>query len=299
MLSSGLRSTIEAALSRHWHTEVELRSAQSVGGGCISNATRVTTASGQSAFLKWAERGELPSGIFNAESQALRALAATHAVRVPLVIAEPDAVGEFEWLLLEWLEPAPVSSTSWRRLGVALAELHRCSSTQFGWGNSNFIGSLLQANEWHRDWPEFWRSQRLLPQLERATQHGALEAAERHRFDALLDELDDLLGAGNSDGPSLLHGDLWSGNVHGTVEGAALIDPSIYYGHREVDLAMAALFGGFGAAFYQAYNHAWPLEPWSERRRHVYQLYYLLVHVNLFGGSYLASALSAVRQLGF
>jgi protein-ribulosamine 3-kinase len=300
MLPVALRSAIEAALSARWHNHIALRDAQAVGGGCISNTSRLTTSTDEAVFLKWCKRGDLPEDIFAAESQALRALADTNTVRVPCIIAQSETTDQFDWLLLEWLEPARSTYKSWSKLGRALAELHRCTNPQFGWTNANYIGSLPQANAWCRDWPEFWRTQRLLPQLERATRHGMLSTAQRRRFDVLLNALRDLIATGNEDGPSLLHGDLWGGNVHGTADDiAVVIDPSIYYGHREVDLAMAVLFGGFDGTFYDAYEEAWKTAAGVEERRLVYQLYYLLVHINLFGSSYLASALSAVGQLGF
>ena len=298
MLPGALRTALEAALSAQWHEDAELRAVQAVGGGCISNASRITTTSGRQAFLKWAPRGELPTGLFEAEAQGLHALAQTGSVRVPQIVAR-NTSSEYDWLLLEWLEPGRMTGALWQKLGGALAELHRNSNAQFGWDSANYIGSLPQSNARTSDWPQFWRTQRLLPQLDLATKRGALSTEQRRRFDPLLDSLDELLEPGNRDGASLLHGDLWNGNVHAIEGDVALIDPSPYYGHREVDLAMAALFGGFSDVFYRSYDEAWRLQPDVARRRHVYQLYYLLVHVNLFGGSYLASTLAAVRELGF
>jgi len=298
MLPAALQAQVEAALSAGWREDVELRAVQATGGGCISNASRLTTSSGKAAFLKWSRRGELPRGLFDAEARGLRALAATGSVRVPQIIAQ-NTTPEFEWLLLEWLEPVPMTGALWQKFGRALAQLHRSTNAQFGFDHANYIGSLPQSNIWTADWPEFWRTQRLLPQLELATRRGALTAEQRRRFDPLLEALDEMIEAGNRDGSALLHGDFWSANVHGMAGDVALIDPAIYFGHREVDLAMAALFGGFSDGFFRTYDEAWPLQADAARRRHVYQLYYLLVHVNLFGGSYLASTLAAVRKLGF
>ncbi len=133
-----------------------------------------------------------------------------------------------------------------------------------------------------------------------ALDRGLMGDSDQRRFDDLFDHLDELLAVGNDDGPSLLHGDLWGGNVHMTDDGAAIIDPSVYHGHREVDLAMAELFGGFGPGFHAAYDRAWPLPPgYDPTRRAIYQLYYLLVHVNLFGGSYLGRTRSTLRTAGF
>jgi len=292
-----LMQRIAAALAAAGRGSVQLVDQGSVGGGCISNATKLGTDGGAQYFLKW---GNFAAGIFACEAAALRTLEQVHAVRVPAVIAfEDQPAADQSWLLLEWLEPGRMTAQTWQQLGASLAELHRTRGKRFGWSDANFIGSLPQRNEWRRDWPEFWREARILPQVERAARAGALQARERRRIDSLAQKIEGIAAAGNEDGASLLHGDLWSGNVHALASGgAALIDPSIYYGHREVDLAMADLFGGFASDFFAAYEEAWPLLPGSEERRLLYQLYYLLVHVNLFGGSYVAQTMNVVSRLG-
>lgn len=270
-----------------------ITSASPVGGGCVSNTTRLRCADGQQLFLKWSPPREHDINFFAEEARSLKALAATGSIRVPAVIHAAES-----WLLLEWLEPGNPTRASWRLLGTALADLHEHRGEHYGWITDNFIGSLPQSNGASHDWAEFWRTQRILPQLERAG--DAFSARDRTRFDALLAELPALLANANADGASLLHGDLWSGNIHMLADAApALIDPSCYYGHREVDIAMARLFGGFADEFYAAYDDAWPLEPNAEQRMRVYQLYYLLVHVNLFGGSYVGSTMSLIGKLGF
>jgi len=265
-----------------------------VGGGCIGRAARVETAAGDVVFLKWCEPGAAPAGLFAAEAQGLEALAAAGAVRVPAVLA----VGE-TWLALEWLEPGRATGASWARLGAGLAALHRCRAGRYGWPEDNFLGLLPQANAWSAGWPAFWRERRLLPQLERACARGWLDAAVRRRFDRLLDRLDERLAGAEAEGASLLHGDLWSGNVHVLADGTpALVDPAPYHGHREVDLAMSELFGGFGREFYHAYDEAWPRAAGYADRRPIYQLYSLLAHVNLFGASYVGPTLRALAAAG-
>jgi fructosamine-3-kinase len=206
-------------------------------------------------------------------------------------------VGE-RWLALEWLASGPRTPETFADLGRAVATMHRSAAASCDGDAPNIIGSLPPSNRRTAAWPAVWRDERIVPQLERAG--GAFGRDHRRRFDAWLNRLDDVLADAAEDGPSLLHGDLWSGNVHVLEDGAAaLIDPSSYYGHREVDLAMAELFGGFGAEFLAGYEAVWPLRPgYRERRRGAYQLYYLLVHVNLFGGSYVAGALSALGAAG-
>lgn len=285
MIPEGVRGRVEDALG------ARLTGVRRVGGGCISPAARVETEAGDRLFVKWAEAGEAPAGFFEAEAESLAELNATRTVRVPAVVA----VGE-GWLVLEWLEPGGPSGGTMADLGRALAALHRHSGDRYGWERSNWIGSLPQANDPSADWATFWRDRRLMPQLERAYAGGYFRGPERRRFDRLLDRLEEWLAPVAAEAPSLLHGDLWSGNVHVLASGeAALVDPSCYRGHREVDLAMTELFGGFGDGFRAAYEEAWPLLPgYAESRRAVYQLYYLLVHVNLFGDAYVNRTLSLV-----
>ena len=299
MIAAALAQQVEHALAVHAGGTQRLREAAAVGGGCISNATHLQTQEGSHAFLKWGKRGEFATGLFQSEANSLARLAAADAVRVPRVIAARDEFdAEFSWLLLEWLEPGRITSDAWHELGRGLAMLHRVRAERFGWDAPNFIGSLPQQNAWSADWSTFWRDQRITPQLQAA--RTRLGNANVQRIEKLLDVINDFAAAGNQDGASLLHGDLWGGNVHGLASGqAALIDPSSYYGHREVDLAMAKLFGGFDSSFFDAYEEAWPLLPEHEQRVSLYQLYYMLVHVNLFGGSYVAGSMSLVRKLGF
>lgn len=298
-----VRSDVEGAIESRTGRPDRVVEAIPVGGGSISPTARVRTASGASYFLKWSG-GDLPDGLLTAEAYGLRDLAAAGAVRVPDVLGvsgDPGlrATGR-SWLLLEWLEPGEASGDGWQRLGRELAALHRTRAARFGADADNFIGSLPQDNSPTADWPEFWRDRRLEPQLVRAEQRGLLGDDDRHRFDALYDRLDDLLGPAADEGASLLHGDLWSGNVLMLDGGSpAVVDPSVYHGHREVDLAMAELFGGFGQGFHDAYRESWPLAPGYEPvRRAVYQLYYLLVHVNLFGSGYVGRTRHAISEAG-
>ncbi|HEX6133630.1 MAG TPA: fructosamine kinase family protein [Longimicrobiales bacterium] len=268
---------------------VRIAGAAPVGGGCISAAWRVQLEDGSRLFLKTAP-ANAPDGMLLEEALSLRRLADTGTVRVPAVRAAAA-----HWLALEWLEPSRGSREAWAGLGRALARLHRHGAPQYGWESTNCIGPLPQANDWLTDWPSFWRERRLEPLLRRGAARLGRETVSR--AGRMLERLEERLGGAAGDGPSLLHGDLWNGNVHFTGGGAALIDPSSYYGHREVDLAMAALFGGFAPEFFSAYAAEWPLLPGSELRRPLYQLYYLLVHVNLFGGGYIAQTKAVLDAL--
>ncbi len=281
MLPPAIAAEIEAAIGER------ITAVSRVGGGCISPAARVQTAA-KTYFVKWTNRGK--GRLLAAEAFALERLVETHTVRVPNV----HAYG-LQWLLLEWLEPGAASKRLWTKFGLALARLHRVRGAAFGWPQANFIGALPQQNQYCADWPEFWRSQRIEPQLSHAVDAGLLIRSDLARFEQLFACLDDLLAIGNGEGASLLHGDLWSGNAHVTHDAVVAIDPSAYYGHREVDLAMAELFGGFPAAFRAGYEQQWPVRrDGFQQRQAAYQLYYLLVHVNLFGSSYVARVRSAL-----
>lgn len=286
-LPGPVQAGVERALEEWTGRPATCLRADAVAGGCISPTARIETDTGDTFFLKHGAPG-LPAGLLKAEATGLRALATADAVRVPHVVGV-GGEGARAWLLLEWLEPGPARDHTWTDLGRGLAALHQHRAGQFGAEADNFIGSLPQQNTPDDDWAGFWRARRLEPQLRSAVDAGLLDDRDRARFTRLFDHLDDSLATAHEDGPSLLHGDLWNGNVHPMHDGtAALIDPSAYHGHREVDLAMADLFGGFGAEFSAAYQAAWPLAPgYAPRRRAVYQLYYLLVHVNLFGAGYL------------
>lgn len=265
--------------------ETSIACVRPVGGGCINDSVRLETTGGESYFLKW--NADRP-GLFSAEADGLRALQGATVLRVP----EVAGVGTGEdgspgWLLLEFISEGRTGPAYGETLGRGLARLHRTSGESWGWDEDNYIGSLRQTNGPRGTWSEYWIEERLRPQLQRARRGGLLEGDERN-WNRLFARMDDLVGPAEDEGPSLLHGDLWSGNVYPGPEGQpVLIDPAVYRGHREVDLAMTELFGGFPEAFYDAYDEAWPLATgYARTRRHLYQLYPLLVHVNLFGSGY-------------
>lgn len=269
-----------------------------VGGGCIQPAVRIETESGP-LFLKYGERTS--AGFFATEAEGLRALAAAGGVlRVPAVVASSDVDegGDHGWIALEWIEPGRRGRDFGVRLAEGLAALHAPRETTWGWHRPGFIGNLPQDNTAEDGWASFWWRRRLEPQLARARARGMLPATAGE-WSTLADRLPELLAAGDADGPSLLHGDLWGGNILATAGGGpAVVDPATYRGHREVDLAMSELFGGLDASFYRAYDAIRPLRPgYREFRRGIYQLYYLLVHVNLFGEGYVAQTTDTLREV--
>lgn len=255
-----------------------------LGGSFGARLARITSK-GQHFALKWANSGA-PAAMVAAEAHGLQTLAATTTIRVPAVILACAADDQQPAILLsEWIssDGHPLDAT---RLGEQLAALHRCTAAAYGLERDNFIGGTPQRNGWKTDWITFFREQRLLPQIELAERNGLLHPRRRRALAYIVDHLDDWLG-GIAHMPSLIHGDLWSGNVLNEPSGTpVLIDPAISYSDREAELAFTELFGGFSPRFYQAYQAAWPLEPGYRDRRDLYNLYHLLNHLNLFGEGY-------------
>jgi protein-ribulosamine 3-kinase len=220
---------------------------------------------------------------FAAEADGLVALR-TAGLRAPEPLAHGGAGGE-AYLLLEYLELG--AKGDFGALGRMLASAHRKPGPRFGWARDNYIGMTPQMNAWCDDWAEFWVTRRLEPQICMSREKGfdvsmpALRWLEKHQPQ-----------------PSLLHGDLWSGNSGFTQQGPVVFDPAVYYGDREADVAMTELFGGFPREFYRAYNETFPLDAGYEKRKHLYNLYHLLNHLNLFGGGYLGQVKSCLRLLG-
>jgi fructosamine-3-kinase len=240
---------------------------------------------GRRVFAKY-DVGAAPQR-FLAEARGLAWLREAGALRVPEVLAvSPGALSHPPFLVLELLAPGPHAPDYEERLGTGLAALHRFGASSFGFEQDNFIGSLPQANQSAPSWAEFYREHRLAPQLERAESTGSLDLELGRRLQRLFSRLPELVGP--EEAPARLHGDLWVGNL--LVDGAGapvLIDPAVYGGHREVDLAMLRLFGGVGPRMFEAYDASYPLQPGHAERVQLYQLYPLLVHLNLFGTSYL------------
>jgi fructosamine-3-kinase len=269
-------------------TGERVRAVEPVAGGDIASSFRVLLASGETCFVK--HYPDAQSGQTEAEAQGLRWLAEPGAIHV----AQVFAVGE-RWLALEWIEAGPPRSESMAQLGRGLARLHAAGAPRFGLDHDNWIGRLPQNNLGEADWPSFYIERRLRPLVRRARSEGLLEAETIREFDLLFTQIPEV--AGVSEPPARLHGDLWSGNVLFDQAGEPwLIDPAAYGGHREVDLAMMKLFGGFHADVFTAYQETAELDAGADARVELYQLYPLLVHLILFGGGYRASVIAALRQ---
>ena len=283
---------LAASLSETLATSVAAEPSTRVHGGCINESYRWDSAAGP-FFVKIAA----PTGLdaLEAEAAGLEELARAQAVKVPRVCGA-GTTATAAYLALEWIDIARSTRQAEGLLGEQLATQHRVLAPRFGWTRDNTIGSTPQSNDTSADWVEFFRERRLRAQL---------ELAQRNGFTGRLQErgalLLDLMGACFSSYrpmPSLLHGDLWGGNWRVDAVGSPVIfDPAVYYGDRETDLAMTRLFGGFGNAFYTAYHSSWPLDQAAGTRRALYNLYHVLNHANLFGGSYAAQAISTIDRL--
>jgi len=260
-----------------------------LGGGDINEAFGARLTDGREIFLKTHPRP--PATMYAREATGLRWLAEPGALRVPEVLYVSERV-----LVLERITPGRPAADTDEALGRGLAALHRHGADGFGLTEDNFIGNLPQDNGAEPDWPTFYARRRLEPQLRMAADAGRATSAMRRGFDALFAKMDALVGP--AEPPSRLHGDLWGGNWMVDADGApVLIDPAVYGGHREIDLAMMRLFGGFSPRVFAAYAEAWPLAAGAAERVDLYQLYPLMVHVNLFGGGYAASVERILARL--
>jgi fructosamine-3-kinase len=273
MLPGDLRSALETSLGA-------IRSITPVGGGDINAAARVETPDAR-YFVKWNFHPR--PRLFEAEARGLNLLAGAAALRVPRVVAvieQPAA------LVLEWIDPGANKAAAAEALGRGLARQHQSTAPAYGLDHDNYIGSTPQPNTPARSWIEFYRDRRLGAQRELAQRNGHLTPNRARQLDRVMERLDQWI-AEAAVSPALLHGDLWGGNTLIDAQGSpVLIDPAVYYGDREAELAFTELFGGFGARFYAAYAETWPLERGYADRRDLYNLYHLLNHLNLFGESY-------------
>lgn len=290
MLVTTLNQAIEEAISECSGIPFSLAGTSGMGGGCINDASRATGLDGRVFFIKRNSVQFLPA--FETEAHALETMAASRTIRVPIPVATCSAAGQCA-LILEYLDMGRPGNCDWRMMGTQLARMHRQFGRQHGWDQDNWIGSTPQINNPHADWVSFYRECRLRPQIKWARKkHLSLGEA-----DALLEKLPSFF-ADYEPAPSLLHGDLWSGNAGFLTDGSPVIyDPASYYGDRETDLAMTEMFGGFPREFYAAYDAEWAIDPGYKIRKHLYILYHTLNHYNIFGGGYGYQAEAIVGRL--
>ena len=267
-----------------------LRSITPVGGGDINEAARVETQDAR-YFVKWSFRPR--PRLFEVEARGLNLLAGAGALHIPRVIAVIDQPAA---LVLEWIDLGANKMAAAEALGRGLARQHQSTAPTYGLDHDNYLGSTPQTNTPGETWLEFFRDQRLGAQMALAQARGHLTSDRARRLDRVLTHLDRWLEPAIS-APSLLHGDLWGGNyLSDAADQPVLIDPAVYYGDREAEIAFTELFGGFDARFYAAYNEAWPLDRGYAERRDLYNLYHLLNHLNLFGEGYGGSVDAILRH---
>jgi len=283
-MNSELQEYISNLLSE---TIIEIHA---VSGGDISEAFKIITPK-NNYFLKSNRASAL--NMYQTEASALKNINDTETIKTPEVFVV-DTFEDHAFLLMEFIESKTPTNSDFETLGLQLAALHNCSADYFGWKEDNFIGTLPQSNKQNDSWHDFYINERLKPQLNLVRQRNLLSENECPSTEKMLQALQPIF---QNTKPSLLHGDLWGGNYVISENGEPyLIDPAMYYGHSEVDIAMTKLFGGFGNAFYEAYQKIHPTDAFTNSRIDIYQLYYLLVHLNLFGKSYYGSVLRILRK---
>ncbi|MBV6420552.1 MAG: hypothetical protein DAHOPDDO_01808 [Ignavibacteriaceae bacterium] len=270
----------------------KIKSFSSLSGGCISDAFKISTANGTSFFLKY--NPSASNNMFLKEANGLRELDKSNAIKIPEVLSVDE-----DYILLEFIASGNRKKNFFEDFGKSFAEMHKFKSVSFGFYENNYIGSNPQINipdeKEKSDWTAFYLNKRILFQLQLAEKLGNSTDELRKGISKLENKIEDIIGH-NSEKPSLLHGDLWAGNYMIDQNGnAVLIDPAAYYGHREADLGMTKLFGGFNSEFYKAYNESFPLEDGFDYRENIYKLYHVLNHLNLFGGGYYSQAISLIK----
>lgn len=292
-------TSMDSALESLFGEGTKIERSDKVSGGDINDAFRLLLTNSAHIFMK--SNAVSNAAFFTAEAIGLQAIAQTGCIGTPRILCSGTEPGQngYSFLLLEWIEEKRPVSDYWGIFARQLADMHRASAKDFvpngcyGFIQDNYIGAREQKNAARDSWIDFFRDCRLEPQFQAADRY--FDAADRKRILSLLNRLEDFLP--EPEHPSLLHGDLWSGNFMTGSDGMAwLIDPAAYVGHAEADLAMTELFGGFSPAFYAAYREAFPMQPGYHDRRDLYNIYHLLNHLNLFGGSYLPAVQRTLRR---
>lgn len=286
---------IETALRRFIESQQNLlgkvSSISPISGGCINTCLKLETSKGN-FFLKLNGASAFP-GMMAAEANGLKLLRDSNTFGVPNTLLQTN-LNSIDFLLLEWIDQGAERTDFWEVFGKTLATLHRNTAPYFGLNHNNYIGSLLQNNTPNTNGIDFFINCRLEPQLRRAIDSKRLPKEAKARFQAVYTLLPNLFP---DEPPALLHGDLWEGNYLIGPDGKPwLVDPSVYFGQREAEIAFTQLFGGFSHRFYEAYESVFQLMPGFQKRTELYNLYPLLVHVNLFGGSYANQVMGIVRK---
>jgi fructosamine-3-kinase len=289
-----MENQIRDLLATVYAQPVSIESSRSISGGCINQTLALTLSNGETVFLKHNDHS--PEGMFEKEARGLELMSATkNGPRIPKVIALPEGPNP-QFLIIEYIEEGATDNNYYERFGQALATMHRTTQDRYGLDHNNFIGSTEQINTLEPDGLTFFREHRLGFQQKLARKKGLLPATTDRKINQLCNQLGQWLDL-SGEQPALVHGDLWSGNTFADSEQRpCLVDPAVHFGLRETDLAMTELFGRLPQTFYDAYREAFPQNPGYEERKPLYNLYHLLNHLNLFGGSYLSSVESTVNH---
>lgn len=290
-MDSSVKKDLQIILSEKFRDSFSVEAIQSVGGGCINETAKVKTSEGI-FFAKWNDAKRYPE-MLETEAKGLQLLKEANEIKVPDVISHA-IIDTTQYLILENIESGSREKDFWDNFGRKLSKIHKHTSEKFGLDHDNYIGSLPQSNSRHSSWTEFFILERLEPQIKLARDKNKTDNRTIKQFDNLFIQLEKIFP---SEKPALLHGDLWSGNyMVGNKGEPVIIDPAVYYGHREMDLGMTKLFGGFSSEFYEAYHREFPLENDWQKRCDICNLYPLMVHVNLFGGSYAMQVESILKR---
>ncbi|MAT58825.1 MAG: fructosamine kinase [Ignavibacteriae bacterium] len=261
-----------------------------LGGGSIADSQKIRTSSGKEYFVK--SYSQSKSNILKNEVNGLIEIQKSKSIRTPQIIYYDDNI-----LILEFIKSGRKNKNFSELFGIQLTEMHRLKSDKFGFNENNYIGSNHQINlPLYSNWTDFYWENRLLYQFKLAEKHGYVNSDFRKLFNQFESVYRNII-EGTEEEPSLIHGDLWGGNYLVDESGnPVLIDPAVYYGHREAELGMTILFGGFDSEFYSSYNEAYPLfDGWKERLD-IYKLYHVMNHLNLFGTGYLNQTLSIIKS---
>ncbi len=268
-------------------------STSSVSGGDINQAIKIKLEREGEIFVKY--NHSAPDDLFEKEGRGLALLrSSTDLIYIPEVLKVGKLTNGITYLALEYLEPKSIGEKDFEQLGRGLAQLHSVRSSNFGLDYDNYIGTLLQKNDYKSTFHDFYWEMRIYPQLVLAERDGKLNKNDIDLAYQSYKKWDSIFP---NEKASLIHGDLWGGNVMNTLnKGISIIDPAVYYGHREIEIAFTMLFGGFSSTFYSAYNTILPLEKGFDERIELYHLYPILVHANLFGGHYVSRAKSIIKK---
>jgi fructosamine-3-kinase len=286
MMENEILNRIEKQLNK------KIVSQMPISGGCISDSSIIQTSSGEKYFLKI--NNHVPSDMFVKEANGLKEIEKTNSIRVPSVNLAKD-----NFILMECIEASSKTKSFFKDFGIEFAKMHKYNGSCFGFYEDNYIGSTIQINipteDEKHDWKNFYFNKRLLFQFKLAEKKGYVDFGLRKCFNQLETKIHKILDT-DSEKPVLLHGDLWAGNYIVDENGrACLIDPAVYYGNREADLAMTKLFGGFTKEFYYSYDEFYPLKDGYDYRENIYKLYHVLNHLNLFGSGYYQQALALIK----